>query len=165
MDRYDWSRGISEDFVRDVERIQGAAAAAAMARPMLLLDLERQLFRHNPEWTLESKGFPTPTAEDRAAAGRSFATLNAPRELRQDTYNVQAEAAEAAAKMEQMLPSQRGVVQPVIDAVRENRQALMFWDAPAGTGKTFCANALLSAVRGMGKHAIAAASAASPPCC
>ena len=149
---------MSEDFVRDVERIQGAAAAGEMARPMLLLDLEQLLFRHNPEWTLESKGFPTPSVEERAAAGRMFATLNAPRELRQDTYNVQAEAVEAAAKMQQMLLSQRGVVQPVIDAVRENRPALMFWDAPAGTGKTFCANALLAAVRGMGKHAIAVAS-------
>ena len=58
-----------------------------------------------------------------------------------------------------MLDSQRAVVDPIISAVRDGRQDLSFWDAPASTGKTFCANTLLSAVCGMeGKHALAVAS-------
>ena len=51
----------------------------------------------------------------------------------------------------------RKYARPINNALALASQTVRF-NAPAGTGKTFCANALLNAVRGMGKHAIPVAS-------
>jgi len=60
-------------------------------------------------------------------------------------------------RFETMNAEQRGFVESALGDVRAGRQSSIFLEAPAGTGKTYCLNTLIAAVRGDGKIAVAVA--------
>ena len=160
----DHAGAMAEDF-KAVGHHRPAATDAentVTAGAMLLLALERLLHLHKPESSLlESVGLPSLSDELRALAEGAFVAAAAallPREVREETYDAVQEAADAVKAVGDMVQSQLDVVTLVLNAIRDGQQIIRFWDAPAGTGKTFCGNAILAAVRGTGRFAIAVAS-------
>ena len=146
---------MSDDFARDVARARRTLASdddARLARSLLLLEIERMLPTHDAA----GEEAPARASQERRDALEFLEQVGAPRVIAEETYDRVRGSARRRSSVS--LPSQRSVDDSVISAVREGRQDISFWDAPAGTGKTFCANAVLSAVRGMGKHALAVAS-------
>ena len=154
--------GMADDFKRDVERRgvhSDAEQVKTVARAMCLLELENLLRSNNQVKTLTGVGLPGLTRHERAVAEAEFVALGLARRPA-GVYDAAVEQEKARAMRDTMLDSQRAVIDPVVAAVSGGnvQPCLAFWDAPAGTGKTYCANALLSAVRGMDKVAISVAS-------
>mmetsp|Transcript_6468 Transcript_6468/g.26204 ORF Transcript_6468/g.26204 Transcript_6468/m.26204 type:complete len:497 (+) Transcript_6468:183-1673(+) len=153
----------ADDLSRDVRsrrRNMSDDEAARFATSLLLLEIEVMLKRHSVELTLAKMHLPELISDQDRDAAQSFREeMGAPQLIVEETYDRGDRARRTQEDLARMLDSQRAVVDPIISAVREGRQDLSFWDAPAGTGKTFCANTLLAAVRGMeDKHALAVAS-------
>ena len=79
------------------------------------------------------------------------------RRLPELAYDGQALREQTDARLPTLLPSQRAVVDAVLDAVRERRPLAVYVDAPGGTDKTYTFNTLLAAVRSDGEVALAVA--------
>ena len=132
---------------------------ADVVRSLALLDIERRLQRSGKE--LEDLHLPAVSEEHRLLA----AELEEAAELRrlppviqeELAYDGQALREQTDARLPTLLPSQRAVVDAVLDAVRERRPLAVYVDAPGGTGKTYTFNTLLAAVRSDGEVALAVA--------
>ena len=132
---------------------------ADVVRSLALLDIERRLQRSGKE--LEDLHLTAVSEEHRLLA----AELEEAAELRrlppviqeELAYDGQALREQTDARLPTLLPSQRAVVDAVLDAVRERRPLAVYVDAPGGTGKTYTFNTLLAAVRADGEVALAVA--------
>ena len=92
---------------------------------------------------------PALSDAQREAGAALIRRTDVPRVHAEGTYDREVEARLADEREALMNDGQKAAISPVVDALRDGRQKLLFWDAPAGTGKTFCANTLLHRVRGM----------------
>ena len=66
-------------------------------------------------------------------------------------------AAQYAQQLPTLLPEQLAAAQRAVSSALAGEGACVFLDAPGGTGKTYCLNAMLRGVRGAGEVAIAVA--------
>ena len=82
-----------------------------------------------------------------------------PRKLREELlYDAEVEQEKAEEWMGMLLDSQRTMVEAIFHAVQHSLQFSAFVDAPGDTGKTFCFNLPLAAVRTQGQIALVVAS-------
>ena len=123
---------------------------AATARDCALRHLEHLLNQSGR--TLAFYNLPQPQGED---------VLNLPREVQDElSYDTIAEEEKFQANYVRLNEGQKAFVDAVIDAINQNEgpSRKFFLDGPAGTGKTFCYETIMSYVRKSGKIAIAMAS-------
>lgn len=76
----------------------------------------------------------------------------------QQNYNRQQEQELAVEDVNKMNVGQKHAFDSIIDSVIHQRKKLFFLNGPAGTGKTFCYNAICHKLRGEGKIVLCVAS-------
>ena len=142
-------------------------------RSAVLLDIEERLLCEGKAGETQRATLPDLDEATRARLAGAVAHGDKPREVREelnyDHDRMASQFAERYAKISKM-PSQKLVVDDVLSAMgisvvdgalttaRSGRPFCAFVDAPGGTGKTYCFNAILSAARAEGKIALAVAS-------
>ena len=158
----------AEDFTYQ-RRTQHAAAAAAPAPPgpteadqhALLFDLEDRLAVY-PLALCTDYGLPKPDVSQLdQRIQRAHQNHGKPREVREALdFDQTTEAAAAAAATALMAdnPGQKAAFENIDSSVKHELGGAFYLNAPAGTGKTFTATALLKAARGRGQIALGMAS-------
>jgi hypothetical protein len=132
----------------------------AVLRTMVLIDIEQRLFSHGK--TLTACMLPSVDSELRnraAASERNLRQARQPSVFREETeYNAEEQRRMADEAMAKMQPSQRDMIDGVMQGLACGESFAAFVDAPAGTGKTFCFNAILALIRAEGRIALSVAS-------
>ena len=142
---------LGDDFARELR----VPLDAPVVRACTLVEIDDLLTRANAR----VEGFQVTDAQRALAEEglRHRANAHEPRIVRDELPDVAHEQEQYAALRPSLLTEQRALVDAVMRAVQEERGYCLFVDAPGGTGKTFTANVLLHAVRGLGAIALATA--------
>ena len=137
----------------------GALPDAATRRARVLLDLEERLDRKGDTMSVRNMVFTDAERALAQGAARATARSTEPKEIVDELPANPAEVKAAFdAAYAKLLDSQREMVDAALAAIEHETGLCLFVDAPGGTGKTFCANALLNALRADGHIALAVAS-------
>ena len=131
------------------------------SRLVVLDAVSEDLENLGPDGQSQRARLPDISAADRraldTAKGFAQSSLVVRRETSYDASEEKAAYDNAYEKIK-LCDSQRCLVDSVVSHMESGKQLCVFLDAPGGTGKTFCLNALLSHVRGEKKIALAVAS-------
>jgi hypothetical protein len=148
---------MGDEYVRSA---QGQCLPWDVLRTMVLIDIERRLLARGK--SLRDSMLPPVDVELRrrvAAVNQSLRLAQLPRLLQEElAYDQEEQRAIAQERLGRLQPSQQEVVLPVLDAVAQGQPSLAFVDAPGGTGKTFCFNTVVAAVRAQRRVALGVAS-------
>lgn len=149
-------RPMADDFLHRAEQ----AIPDDVLRTMVLIDLDRRARTRSK--CLSDYKLPAIDDASRAAAEQVDERMRIhqlPQLIQEElSYDNEEQQATADRLCSGMLASQRTMVDAVLNAAEVAKPYAVFVDAPGGTGKTFCFNAILAAVRAKGKAALAVAS-------
>lgn len=149
-------RSMADDFQYRAEQ----AIPDDILRTMVLIDLERLAQTRSKR--LSDYKLPAIDEASRASAEQideRARVYHLPQLIQEElSYDKEEQQAAADRSCAGMLETQRAMVDAVLKAVEETTPYAVFVDAPGGTGKTYCFNAILCAVRAKGQAALAVAS-------
>ena len=151
---------MGDDFICRIQAGGGAEPTDAELCTMVSIDIEQCLQsvgRQLRDFYLPSIDPPMRDRVSQLDAHMRLGQL--PRELREEFLcDTEVEQEKADEWMGMLLDSQRTMVEAVLHAVRHSLHFSAFFDTLGGTGKTFCFNLLLAAVRAQGQIALMVAS-------
>ena len=143
----------------DLERMYPTAQPRQI-RTMILIDIERRVQRAGFA-NLSDAHLPAVSQEERREVAELIQQIEVeslPLVIRDEIVENRDEQRRVFTERHaNLLPSQRTLVDRVIQAVRNQEALAVFVDAPGGTGKTYCFNTILSGVRCEGNIALAVA--------
>ena len=115
-------------------------------RTMLLLDLQLRL--QSFEKDLGHFGLPEPSQEEQARV--EIITSNEPVIIREEKdFDVEDLKKQAEVVRQKLTKAQKEVYDTIMNAVKDEKQLLLFVDARAGCGKTFVSNGVLDDTRSL----------------
>ncbi|GBG81891.1 hypothetical protein CBR_g34074 [Chara braunii] len=137
---------MSEDYVR---RLPNFTLSPAVFQALALLDIDAELVDMKTDMSTVGLSFPDMHALQCAKQLRSRLLFQGLPELIQEESAYDRDQLNHVweTNVPMLHPSQRVLVQGVVDAVLKRTPLCVFVDAPVGTGKTFCINTILSGVR------------------
>ena len=125
---------------------RGIALDFEQKRTMLLLDLQLRL--QSFEKDLGHFGLPEPSQEEQARV--EIITNNEPVIIREEKdFDVDDLKKQAEEVRQKLTNAQKEVYDTIMNAVKDEKQLLLFVDARAGCGKTFVSNGVLDDIRSL----------------